>query len=39
MTYEEIAKEDDVAVKTVASRLYRGKNILREKWRDIHETL
>lgn len=31
-SYEEIAKEDNVTVKTVASRLYRGKNILKEKW-------
>ena len=39
MTYEQIAKEEDVTVKTVASRLYRGKNILKEKWRELHETL
>ena len=39
MSYEEIAKEEDVAVKTIASRLYRGKNLLREKWREEHETL
>lgn len=39
MTYEEIAKEENVAVKTIASRLYRGKNLLREKWRERHETL
>lgn len=39
MSYEEIASEEDIAVKTIASRLYRGKNLLREKWRDIHETL
>lgn len=39
MSYEEIAKEEDVAVKTIASRLYRGKNLLKEKWREGHETL
>lgn len=39
MSYEEIAKLEDVSVKTIASRLYRGKNILREKWREGHETL
>lgn len=39
MSYEEIAKREDVSVKTIASRLYRGKNILREKWREGHETL
>lgn len=40
MSYEEIAKEEDVTVKTIASRLYRGKNLLREKWREeYNETL
>lgn len=39
MSYEEIARAEEVSVKTIASRLYRGKNILREKWRDRHETL
>ena len=39
MTYEEIAKQEGVAIKTIASRLYRGKNLLREKWREKHETL
>ncbi len=39
MTYEEMAKKDEVSVKTIASRLYRGKNLLREKWRERHETL
>ncbi len=39
MSYEEIAGQEEVSVKTIASRLYRGKNILREKWRDRHETL
>lgn len=32
-TYEEIAKVEDVTLKTIGSRLYRGKNLLREKWR------
>lgn len=32
-SYEEIAKEEGITVKTVASRLYRGRNLLREKWR------
>lgn len=32
-SYETIAKEEDVTVKTVASRLYRAKILLREKWR------
>lgn len=34
MSYEEIALEEEVSVKTIASRLYRGKKLLREKWRD-----
>ena len=38
-SYEEISKEESVTVKTVASRLYRGKNLLREKWREKDETL
>lgn len=33
-SYEEIAKEEGTTVKTVASRLYRGRNMLREKWRE-----
>lgn len=32
-SYEEIAKEEGTTVKTIASRLYRGRKILREKWR------
>ncbi|NLW39335.1 MAG: sigma-70 family RNA polymerase sigma factor [Tissierellia bacterium] len=32
-SYEEIAEEEGISVKSVASRLYRGRNILREKWR------
>ena len=38
-SYEEIAKEEETTVKTIASRLYRGRNILREKWREEDETL
>lgn len=39
-SYEEIAKEEGTTVKTVASRLYRGRNMLREKWREEdHDTL
>lgn len=38
-SYEEIATEEEVSVKTVASRIYRGKNILKEKWRERNETL
>ncbi|NLJ77773.1 MAG: sigma-70 family RNA polymerase sigma factor [Tissierellia bacterium] len=33
-SYKEIAKEEGTTVKTIASRLYRGRNILREKWRE-----
>ncbi len=39
MSYEEIALEEEVSIKTIASRLYRAKNILREKWREENETL
>lgn len=38
-SYEEIAKEEGTTEKTIASRLYRGRNLLREKWRDENETL
>lgn len=38
-SYEEIAKEEGTTVKTIASRLYRGKNMLKEKWRGENETL
>ncbi|WP_312667729.1 RNA polymerase sigma factor [Tissierella praeacuta] len=31
-SYEEIAMEEGTTVKTIASRLYRGRNMLREKW-------
>jgi len=31
-SYEEIAVEEGTTVKTIASRLYRGRNMLREKW-------
>lgn len=36
-SYEQIAKDKDVTVKTIASRLYRGKNMLKEKWREENE--
>lgn len=38
-SYEEISKEEGVSVKTIASRLYRGKSMLKEKWREKDETL
>lgn len=38
-SYEEIAREEEVSVKTIASRLYRGRNMLKEKWREENETL
>jgi len=38
-SYEEIAKEEGTTVKTIASRLYRGRNMLKEKWRGENETL
>lgn len=38
-SYEEIAGEEGVTVKTIASRLYRARNILKEKWREENETL
>ncbi len=38
-SYEEIAQEEDTTVKTIASRLYRGRNMFREKWREEDETL
>ena len=38
-SYEEIAEEEDVTIKTVASRLYRAKMMLREKWRCEDESL
>ncbi len=38
-SYEMIAKEEDVPIKTIASRLYRAKILLKEKWREENETL
>jgi len=37
--YELIAKEEDVSIKTIASRLYRAKILLKEKWREENEAL
>ncbi|WP_026895950.1 RNA polymerase sigma factor [Clostridiisalibacter paucivorans] len=39
-SYEDISKEESTPIKTVASRLYRAKNLFKEKWRDaLDETL
>lgn len=38
MTYEEIAIEQKVSKKTVESRLYRGRILLKENWRDEDES-
>ena len=38
-SYEEIAREEGTTTKTIESRLYRGRNMLREKWREENETL
>ncbi|MDR7869405.1 MAG: RNA polymerase sigma factor [Tissierellaceae bacterium] len=38
-SYEEIAKEENVTTKTIASRLYRAKILLKEKWREEDEAL
>ena len=38
-SYEVIAQEEEVPIKTVATRLYRAKIILKEKWREENETL
>ena len=38
-SYEDIANEEKVSVRTIASRLYRGKILLKEKWREKDETL
>lgn len=38
-SYELIAKEEDVTIKTIASRLYRAKILFKEKWREENETL
>lgn len=38
-SYETIANEEDVATKTIASRLYRAKILLKEKWREEDEAL
>ena len=38
-SYGVIAEEENVPIKTIASRLYRAKIILKEKWREENETL
>lgn len=38
-SYEMIAEEEGVTVKTIASRLYRAKILLKKKWREENETL
>ncbi|WFA08741.1 sigma-70 family RNA polymerase sigma factor [Tissierella sp. Yu-01] len=38
-SYEIIANEEGVSVKTIASRLYRAKLLLKENWRDKYEAL
>lgn len=38
-SYEAIAKEEGTTTKTIASRLYRGRNMLKEKWREENEAL
>lgn len=38
-SYEIIAKEENVTTKTIASRLYRAKILLKEKWRNEDEAL
>ncbi len=38
-SYETIAKEEGVTIKTIASRLYRAKILLKEKWREEDEAL
>ncbi|MBP1925080.1 RNA polymerase sigma factor (sigma-70 family) [Sedimentibacter acidaminivorans] len=38
-SYEQISKEEDVPIKTIASRLYRAKILLKEKWREENEAL
>lgn len=38
-SYQQIAEEEDLTVKTIASRLYRAKILLKEKWREKHGSL
>lgn len=33
-SYQQIASEDGTSLKTIESRLYRGRNLFREKWRE-----
>lgn len=34
MSYQRIALEEDISIKTVESRLYRAKKLLRERWNE-----
>jgi len=36
-SYQEIASEEGISKKTVESRLYRARNIFRQKWRDLNK--
>jgi RNA polymerase sigma factor (sigma-70 family) len=33
-SYQQIAREEGVTLKTVESRLYRAKNMIRQKWKE-----
>ncbi len=33
-TYEEIAREEGISMRTVESRLYRARKMFREKWKE-----
>jgi len=37
MSYEEIAHEEGISLKTVESRLYRARNVFRQRWGDATE--
>ncbi|WP_442603252.1 RNA polymerase sigma factor [Paenibacillus sp. KN14-4R] len=36
MSYQEIAEITNLPIKTVETRLYRGKSLLKEKWMEVH---
>lgn len=38
-SYEKIASEENISIKTVESRLYRGRILLKKNWRDRDESL